>query len=94
MRFNEKERDALKVAALATVATVASMGLALHKKRLLPALLAVGSACCAAGAISYLDGAYRVAEATEVTDDAEELFDAAECAEAESRLEALDENDD
>ena len=86
MRLNEEEREALKVAALASVAAVTSMGLAMHKRRLLPALLAIGSACCAAGAISYLDGTYRVAEATEITDDTAELLDEAECKEAESRM--------
>lgn len=91
MKLREEEREALKVAALAAVATVTSLGLALHKKRLLPALFAVGSACCAVGAISYLDGAYRVAEATEVAESTEELLDEAECKEAESYLDAVTE---
>ena len=91
MKLQEEEREALKVAALAAVATVTSLGLALQKKRLLPALLAVGSACCAVGAISYLDGAYRVAEATEVAESTEELLDEAECKEAESHLDAVTE---
>ena len=91
MKLQEEEREALKVVALAAVATVTSLGLALQKKRLLPALLAVGSACCAVGAISYLDGAYRVAEATEVAESTEELLDEAECKEAESHLDAVTE---
>ncbi len=88
MRFNAEEREALQVAALATVTAVTSFARAVQKKKLFPALLAVGSACCAIGAISYLDGAYRTAEATEIEGSAEELLDEAECAEAESHLAA------
>ncbi len=94
MRLNGEERDALKVAALATVAAVTSFALATQKKRLLPALLAVGSACCAVGALSYLDGAYRVAEATEIAENREELLDDAECKVAACHLDAVDAMED
>ena len=92
MKLREEEREALKVVTLAAVATATSLGLALHKRRLFPTLLALGSACCAVGAISYLDGAYRVAEATEVAESMEELLDEAECKEAEGYLDAVTED--
>ena len=94
MKWNAEERDALRVAALATVAAATSLALAAQKRKLLPALLAVGSACCAVGAFSYLDGTCRVAEATEAEEMTEELLDAAECEEAEARLAACEEPDD
>ena len=94
MRFNAEERDALRVAALATVTTVTSLARAVQKKRLFPALLAVGSACCAVGALSYLDGACRVAEAEEAEACATELLDATECEEALCHLGIDDELDE
>ena len=94
MKINAEEREALKVAALATVTAVTSLARAAQKKRLLPALMAVGSACCAVGAMSFLEGAHRVVEATEVEESAEELLDEAECAEAQSHLDAATEEED
>ena len=94
MKINAEEREAIKVATLATVTAVTSLARAVQKKRFLPAIIALGSACCAVGAMSFLDGSYLVAEATEVAESTDELLDETECEAAKVHLDATVQDDE
>ena len=86
MKLDREEKGALGVAALAAAVTLASAALTVKRRRLLPAMLTLGGAYLALGAVSMLDGAYRAELAADADGETEELFYAAACDEAAAHI--------